>query len=317
MKLPSLLALALVLAALPAVRAAVAVNGIAALVGDSVITEEDVQVEIFRTVQLFQSQFGNQPEVLTQRVREARRQGVERLVDRALILEDFAGQNFNLPEQVIEDNVQEEIKQRFGDRLTLIKTLQERGKTYEAFRQEIKDQFIEAVMRNRNVPRDILISPARLEEYYRTNSAKFSLQDQVKLRMIVLEKARHQTDVQKLAREILAKLDEGADFAEMAAIYSDGSQAREGGSWGWVEKSVLREDLAEVAFSLRPGQRSSLIEKDQAIYIMLVEEARPAHVRPLPEVREEIERTLQLDERTRLQQAWLDRLRRKSFVRYF
>lgn len=311
------LTLCFLLTVLPPLRAADMVNGIAALVGERVVTYENVQIEILRTLELYRNQFAAQPELLGQKIREAQRQGTERLIDRELILQDFAGQNFNLPDELIEDNVQREIKDRFGDRLTLIKTLQERGKTYESFRQDIKDQFIEAVMRNRNVPRDILVSPFRIEQYYSTNSAKYQIQDQVKLRMIVLEKARHQTDVLKLAKEILTKLEEGASFAEMAGVYSDGSQAREGGSWGWVEKNVLREDLSKVAFCLTAGRHSGIIEKPEGVYIMFVEEARPAHVKPLEEVRDEIEKTLQLEERNRLQQQWLDRLRKKSFVRYF
>lgn len=310
-------ALFLLLLAAPLPRAADLVNGIAALVGDKVVTYEDVQIEILRTLELYRNQFAGQPELLRQKMREAQRQGTERLIDRQLILQDFASQSFNLPDEIIEDNVRREIRERFGDRLTLIKTLQERGKTYESFRQDVKEQFIEAIMRNRNVPRDILISPFRIEEYYRTNAAKYEVKDQVKLRMIVLEKARQEGDVQRLAREILAKLDEGASFAEMAAVYSDGSQAREGGSWGWVERNVLREDLSEIAFNLTPGRHSGVIEKPEGIYIMLVEENRAAHLRPIEEVRDEIEKALQLQERERLQKQWLDRLRRKSFVRYF
>ena len=54
-----------------------------------------------------------------------------------------------------------------------------------------------------------------------------------------------------------------------------------------------------------------------AVYLMLVEEARNAHVRPLGEVREEIERILVITERGRLQKQWIEKLRKKSFVRYF
>src|SRR5690606_23232283 len=133
------------------------------------------------------------------------------------------------------------------------KTLQEEGSTSEGLRREIREQFIEIIMRQRNVPRerDILISPGRIERYYLDNQDRFRIADQVKLSMIVIDKSRSLVDPLRLAREIQAKLDEGASFAEMAAVYSDGSQAREGGSWGWVERSVLREDLAEIAFSMQ------------------------------------------------------------------
>ena len=103
----------------------------------------------------------------------------------------------------------------------------------------------------------------------------------------------------------------------MASIYSQGSQRGQGGDWGWVERSVLRKELAEVAFSLKPGERSSVIETPQACYIMLVEETKPAHVKPLNEIREEIEKSLLVAERSRLAAQYIDKLKQKTFIRYF
>ena len=37
----------------------------------------------------------------------------------------------------------------------------------------------------------------------------------------------------------------------MAGVYSQGAQRSQGGDWGWVERSVLRKELAETAFSLK------------------------------------------------------------------
>ena len=121
----------------------------------------------------------------------------------------------------------------------------------------------------------------------------------------------------RLADEVLAKLKEGAAFAEMAGIYSDGSQRAQGGDWGWVERSVLRKELGELAFSLKPGQRSDVVDLPGACYIMLVEDVKANHVQVLPEVRDAIERTLITQEQSRLRKQWIDRLKNKSFVRYF
>jgi parvulin-like peptidyl-prolyl isomerase len=305
------------LALVVAAQAADTVNGIAALVGDSLITFEQVQRLTARPVELFRSQYAAQPEVLRQRILEIQREAVERLVERRLILQEFDDMKINIPETIIADRVQDEIKSRYGDRATLTRSLQEQGVTFETFRRDIREQFIEMVMRNRHVPRDIMISPGRIEKFFKENEDKFRINDQVKLRMIVIEKSRNSVDAIRLGREILAKLDDGADFGEMAAVYSDGSQAKEGGSWGWVDRKVLREDLAELAFKLPVGMRSDLIEKGEGVYIMLVEEVRNAHVRPIEEVREEIEKSLVTTEKNRLHKLWLERLRKKSFVRFF
>ena len=103
----------------------------------------------------------------------------------------------------------------------------------------------------------------------------------------------------------------------MAKIYSQGSQSGEGGDWGWVEKSVLREDLASVAFALKPGERTGVIERPDGCYIMLVEETKLAHVRPISEVRVEIENVLKSEEMRRLHDKWIARLKAKSFIQYF
>jgi beta-lactamase regulating signal transducer with metallopeptidase domain len=61
-----------------------------------------------------------------------------------LIKHEFKTAGYSLPENVLDDLVQQTIKKEFGDRATLIKTLQDRGMSYEKFRQQIKERFIRA-----------------------------------------------------------------------------------------------------------------------------------------------------------------------------
>jgi peptidyl-prolyl cis-trans isomerase SurA len=80
---------------------------------------------------------------------------------------------------------------------------------------------------------------------------------------------------------------------------------------------VLRKELADVAFSLPPGQMSGIIDTPQACYLMLVEQKRTAHVKPLSEVRDDIEATLRTQEQARLEKQWIASLKKKSFIRQF
>jgi parvulin-like peptidyl-prolyl isomerase len=173
-------------------------------------------------------------------------------------------------------------------------------------------------MRQKHVSHELIISPHKVEVYYEQHQADFKVDDQVKLRMIVINKPKEGADTMKeLAQEVLHKLEAGAPFAEMAALYSDAAQRTQGGDWGWRDRTVLRKELADVAFMLNPGQRSGVIETSEAYWIMLVEEKHVARTRPLSEVRDDIEKTLLVQERARLQQQWINRLKEKSFVRYF
>jgi peptidyl-prolyl cis-trans isomerase SurA len=103
----------------------------------------------------------------------------------------------------------------------------------------------------------------------------------------------------------------------MAAVYSQSPDRRDGGLWGWVEKSVLAPELAEAAFTLKPGEVSDVIRIGNAHFILLVEDKRTAHNKSLSEVRNEIENRLLTEERARLEKQWIERLKKKTFVRYF
>src|SRR5579859_2028173 len=119
----------------------------------------------------------------------------------------------------------------------------------------------------------------------------------------------------KLAEEILAKLDGGDSFESMARVYSEGKEAKEGGDWGWIGRDTLRKELNEIAFSLKPGQHSRLIDTDEGYYIVQVDDAKSAHTTPLAEVRDEIEKTLLQEERTKLQEQWVKDLRARAYIR--
>jgi hypothetical protein len=52
-------------------------------------------------------------------------------------------------------------------------------------------------------------------------------------------------------------------------------------------------------------------------YLMLVEDKRPSRFKPLLEVRDQIETDMKAEERTRLEKQWVDKLKKKTFVRVF
>ena len=121
----------------------------------------------------------------------------------------------------------------------------------------------------------------------------------------------------KLGEEILAKLDAGDSFESMAKLYSEGREAKEGGDWGWIGHDILRKELNDVAFSLQPGQHSRLIETDDGYYILQIADVKAAHTKPLSEVRDEIERILLEQQRTKMQEKWIKDLRAKAYIRLY
>lgn len=302
----------------PVVSHADVADGIKAVVSERVITYAEVEDYTRPAADALRRQFAGQPEVFQQKLNEALNDSLEQLVDRALIMHSFETEGYKLPESAIDQVVQERIRERFGDRVTLMKSLQAQGITFEQFRKQVREQYIESAMRSQNIAREIIISPYKVENFYNTHQDDYKLEDQVKLRMIVLNKSSAtETNTVQLALEISDKLKDGATFADLASVYSQGSQQHEGGEWGWVEYSVLRKELGDVAVTLPPGHVSAPIDTPDAVYLMLVEEKKPAHAKPLAEVRADVEKTLRIQQQAKLSKEWMDGLKKKTFIRYF
>ena len=80
----------------------------------------------------------------------------------------------------------------------------------------------------------------------------------------------------------------------------------------YTEKDVFIEEKKFNSGAPDPG-----LPGPQEFYLMQVEDRRPARVRPLSEVRADIEKDLQAQERARLRRRWIDRLLAKAYVRRF
>lgn len=303
----------------PASAAPELVNGIVAIVNETVITEKEARQFIEPAVVALERQPGITRQAYNEKAMEIYKDGLSQLIERQLTLDDFKAAGYSFPESIIEDFVQERIRERYGDRVKLIKTLEAQNMTYEQFRTDIRDQFIVEQMNLKNVSSAVIISPFKIETYYKEHTNDFKLQDQIRLRMIELRKRDGENPAAKqaLARELLAKLNAGDKFAQLAEVYSDGSQKRDGGDLGWINRSSLRKEFAEATAILKPGQRSGVIDAPDACFLLQVEEVKIAQLRPLAEVRDEIEKTLLNQERARLQKKYVERLKKKAFVRFF
>ena len=300
-------------------------NGVAAIVNESVITFDDVDLFTRRAMEASARQLlprGRETE-FEQRRQAILRDGLEQLIERELILHEFKTAGYNLPDSIIDDVVGARVKEEFGDRLTLTKTLHLRNQTYESFRKDERDAFVVAQMTIKNINQNLVISPKKIEKFYAENQEKYRVGDRAKVRMILLDKSRHAVgEPKKLAEEILAKAKAGADFGKLADESSDDARRFKGGlrgDQGWVENkdSDLRKELRDFAFNAKTGDLSPVIDTDGAVFLVKVEGRETARVRPLSETRDDVEATLKGAERDRLRKQWIAKLRAKAFVRYF
>lgn len=80
---------------------------------------------------------------------------------------------------------------------------------------------------------------------------------------------------EKKAKEVMASLEEGGDFGDLALIHSlDKSSKDKGGDLGWITRDRLATDLTQVLFSTETGERTEIFKTDAGWHIADVTQRR-------------------------------------------
>jgi peptidyl-prolyl cis-trans isomerase SurA len=295
------------------------IDGIAAQVNGDIITYSQVRALVAPREKLLRSQYTG--DALAKSVKEARELALKDLIDRQLIIQAFKKENFQIPDHFVDQRMHEIIQENFGgDRNTFIKTLEAQNYTLGEFKKMESERMIVQAMRSKNVNKKPVVSPQKIDEYYRVHREEFTAKEQIKLRMIMIPAHANDGNApaqRAMAEEILSKLANGAEFDRIAQIYSEDSSRDLGGDWGWIERKTLAPPLEKVAFNMPVGKISNIIEFSGNFYILKIEEKKGGATRALAEVRSDIEKKLIQQEAQGLQERWIASLRSKAFIRTF
>jgi peptidyl-prolyl cis-trans isomerase SurA len=312
------------LAGLPIFSAAFAeepqvVDGIAAIVNGEVITYSQVRSLSAPREKLLRSQLTGKD--LENKLLELRQLALRDLVDRRLVIQAFKKESYQIPDHFVDQRMQEIIRESFGgDRNTFVKTLEAQNYTLGEFKEKEMERMIVAAMRSHNVKTNSIVSPIKIEDYYRKHHEEFTTKEQIKLRMIMIsgQKDTASAPAQKaLAEEVLGRLASGAEFDRTAQVYSEDSTRDNGGDWGWIERNTLAAPLEKFAFNMPVGRISNIIEYAGNYYILKVEDKHGGTTRSLAEARSDIEKKLLQVEAQGIQERWIATLRAKAYIKTF
>ena len=119
-------------------------------------------------------------------------------------------------------------------------------------------------------------------------------------------KARHiLVKDEKTARELIARLDKGADFAELARKHSIGPSGKQGGELGWFSPSQMVKPFADAVAALEKGAYTKTpVQTRFGWHVVQLEDVREL---PAPEFEQVKDRLREALQRRRVQQ-YLERL---------
>lgn len=299
------------------------IDGVAAIVNGKVITKSEVRTAVASQRQMLEFIHRSEPAVLKDKLAELENETLETMIDRELILKEFEGLGGSIKRQYIDDDINRLIRDQFeGDRDKFIADLARTGMSITQFRDLREKMMIVQYMRQSKTGDIPPPAPAEVDAEYkaRREELRDKSEDKVNLFTItipVFGGGNTKEQQLALAKDLRKKLVAGADFAETARTYSQDSKAEAGGAWGWVDRTLLNETLANSAFSI-PAKTVSDVVEDGAFFRILYVEARSlAEPKPLSEVRSQIERFVDQKKAKEIHDRWVAILRKDAIIRRF
>jgi peptidyl-prolyl cis-trans isomerase SurA len=169
-----------------------------------------------------------------------------------------------------------------NNKLTLVnfrKALEADGVTFERFREDLRMQILLTRLREREVDDKIQVSDSEIDLYLAeateagTSGAEYNLAH-ILVRLPEQAGPERIDQARARAEKVVAEARAGADFAKLAASYSDAGDALQGGAMGWRPHDRLPEVFASAAKDLRPGDVSGVLRSPAGFHVLKLLERR-------------------------------------------
>lgn len=278
---------------------------IAAIVNGDVITLSELEQEAEKYMVQLNAQFSG--EELQRQADQLRYKLLVSMIEQRLQLQQAAEMRLSVSDREVDSTVQE-TRARQGANDTSTPTKSER--------KTARDQLLLMRVYQQKIRSTLLVPEATLREYYDSHHEEFTTTGQVSISQIMLslegsgdlEKARLRSN------HVLTELENGRSFEELAKDYSDGPEAKEGGSLGIMKRGSLLPQIEEIVDALGPGEVGPAIESPVGFHIIRVDEKKPAGLRPFEETKNFIENKLLRKQSQQVYQEWLNELKDNAFI---
>ncbi len=201
-----------------------------------------------------------------------------------------------------------------------LKTLvNQEGKTWDEFSDEIKGQIKIAKLMSREVRAFVELSDDEVRAYYESHSDQFKPAPvSVHIRHILLKIDPEASETEELAAKdradlLVLELRNGGDFQAIAQAHSEHSSADSGGELGTFKEGELAAPY-DLAFSMDAGGISDPVRSDSGFHILYVEEKFGGAESAFENAKERIQRRLYDEKSGTRYKEWLDDLKAKAYI---
>ena len=265
----------------------------AAVVNGTIIPEEELTGEINQIKQRAQQQG---KVVSDTQLAKMRKDILERMIDYELLYQESQKKGIVVSDQDVSDDFQK-LKKRFPSEEQFQKTMQTMNISETKLKGKIMRGIAIRKLIGEDVEQKITISEKETKTFYDGNPEYFKEPEKVRDSHILVKVDAKASDADKAEarkkiNDIQEKLKKGQDFAALAKEYSDCPSSASGGDLNFFGRGQMVKPFEEVAFALKPGTISDIVETPFGYHLIKVTDKQPAKTIAYAEAKERI--TMQL-----------------------
>lgn len=281
-------------------------------------------------------------------LKQIRQKVLDQLITDKLLLQEAKKRGIKVTKRELEEGINT-VKSRFPNDQAFLQELKKENLTEKQFQKRIEEQIMvlklvdEVIKKNAKQPTeqeakvvfDKVMKIIEKKEYGKlppeeeeelkllARLVERYFDEQVRVRHILIRVDRNFTDKQKeearkKIEEIKKKLDAGEDFITLAQKYSEdpGSKDR-GGDLGFIARNDTVKEFEKVAFSLKEGQTSDVVETEYGYHIIRVVERKPKRKPEFDMIKEDLLQYVMRKNAEKLYEDFVEDLKKKSKIQYF
>ena len=251
-------------------------DGVAAIVNEGVVLKSQLtsQIDTIKVRAAEQSMQLPPPDILEEQI-------LERLIMAEIQLQRAERIGLEISDEVLNRQIASIAQGNNIPFEEMPRLLEQDGIDYAEFRRSLREEITIEQLRRIEVGQSINVSEREIEQCIADLEDNVVANSEYELSHILLAmpeaaSSEEVAETQALANQIYAQLENGADFRQLAARYSAGPTALEGGSLGWLDGQQVPTLFAEVLQDMAAGDVAPPIRAASSFHIVRVDNLRSA-----------------------------------------
>ncbi len=249
------------------------IDSIVAIVDEDVITKRELNSRI-DLIRLDFAQSGRtlpEPDTLY-------RQVLEIMINDSILLQQAKSRGLRITDGQLNQAMQNVARENKMSLSEFRQTLIGQGMDYARYRETFRKEMAIGTLQRQFTARTVEITNTEVEEFiYRSGSDTEEFEYRIAHILIPLPDGASSGQVSSASQtvqQLLERLDQGAQFGQLANEFSAGSTALEGGDLGWRKKAEIPSLFSEVVLKMKPGEYAGPLRSASGFHIVSLVDRR-------------------------------------------